>query len=258
MKIVTWNINSVRLRAPLIVDMMGLLKPDVICLQETKCQDDLFPSQTFKDAGYTYIHMAGQKAYNGVAILSKFPIQNRMIYKRAELHDARHISAEIKGIVVHNIYVPAGGEIPNVDHNPKFAHKLKFMDDLIQFFGLNRAPTIMVGDMNIAPLEHDVWSHKQLLDVVSHTPIEVEKMDALMEKGNFMDAIRHFVPESEKCYSWWSYRNQDWQKSNRGRRLDHIWMTKDLKDRLKSYHIETEARNAEKPSDHVPIMVEIR
>lgn len=114
-----------------------------------------------------------------------------------------------------------------------------------------------LGDFNIAPLEHDVWSHKQLLDVVSHTPVEVEKLGKMYGSLDWQDAVRHFVPTAEKCYTWWSYRNRDWKKSNRGRRLDHIWVTKPLMPHLKAHEIAKKFRDGDKPSDHVPVMVDV-
>lgn len=257
MKILTWNINSVRLRAPLMAPLVQRHNPDVICLQETKCEDGLFPFEVFFAAGYDHIHINGQKAYNGVAIISRIPFKDALSHTRAELNDARHASVLFPHFTLHNIYVPAGGDIPDPLANPKFDHKLRFVDDLAGYFGKLKTPQMVVGDFNIAPLEHDVWSHKQLLDVVSHTPIEVEKLTGFYTAGRFVDAIRHFVPDNEKCYTWWSYRNQDWRKSNRGRRLDHIWVTEDLKPRLKTYSIDADFRDSEKPSDHVPVMVEL-
>jgi exodeoxyribonuclease-3 len=118
------------------------------------------------------------------------------------------------------------------------------------------ARSILVGDLNIAPMEHDVWSHKQLLDVVSHTPAEIEGLNAWMNTG-FIDAVRHFVPADRKLYSWWSYRNQDWRASNRGRRLDHIWVTRDLMAGLRSQTILRDARDWLRGSDHVPVCVEV-
>src|ERR1700748_906631 len=180
------------------------------------------------------------KGYNGVAILSRVPL---------EVHDAapdwcakgdcRHVAAALQTpagpVELHNFYVPAGGDVPDRAQNPKYGHKLDFIAEARLWFaarpGLSRS--VLVGDLNIAPLEHDVWSHKQLLDVVSHTPIEVEKLGRMQASLNWHDAIRHFVPEDEKCYTWWSYRNQDWKLSNRGRRLDHIWITKPLLPLLK-------------------------
>lgn len=260
MKIVTWNINSVRLRAETVLKMVRYLTPDIICLQETKTPDEFFPHETFENAGYKYRHIHGMKSYNGVAILSKVPFTTHDIHHRCGKEDCRHIAAKFKGFELHNLYIPAGGDIPDPDENEKFKHKLDFVDEMAQWFVKNytsKQKLIAVGDFNIAPLEHDVWSHKQLLPVVSHTPIEVEKLGIMQQSIDWHDAIRHFVPEDQKCYTWWSYRNQDWKKSNRGRRLDHIWVTKPLKPALRSHTILMEARDWEQPSDHVPVMIEL-
>jgi exodeoxyribonuclease-3 len=115
---------------------------------------------------------------------------------------------------------------------------------------------VLVGDLNIAPLEHDVWSHKQLLNVVSHTAVEIEALNELRDTG-FTDAIRHFVPDNEKLYTWWSYRNRDWRLSDRGRRLDHIWVTPDLTTKLARFEILREARDWPQTSDHVPVLLEL-
>ena len=115
-----------------------------------------------------------------------------------------------------------------------------------------------VGDLNVAPLEHDVWSHKQMIDVVSHTPIECEKLNAAIKSGKWIDSMRVLRPEPEKLYTWWSYRAADWAASNRGRRLDHIWVSDDLSSGLKNVDIHRDARGWERPSDHVPVMLTIR
>jgi exodeoxyribonuclease-3 len=259
MKIVTWNINSVRLRAPLLLQkLVKELVPDILCLQETKTPDEHFPHEVFENFGFKYRHISGMKSYNGVAILSKIPFENPMIFSRVGREDCRHIAAQFKDFELHNIYIPAGGDIPDRDQNEKFGHKLDFVDDLKKFFKGRERPMIALGDFNIAPLEHDVWSHKQLLDVVSHTPIEVEKLTAFQKSAGWVDAIRHFVPHDQKCYTWWSYRNQDWKKSNRGRRLDHIWITPHLKQQLKDHKILIPARDWDKASDHVPVMLELK
>lgn len=263
MRIMTWNINSVRLRAPLLLQAMAQLQPDVVALQETKCPDELFPTQTFAYAGYAHQHISGMKSYNGVAILSRLPLHDPRIHNRVGRADCRHISACIKrpsggqSVEIHNIYIPAGGDIPDPHVNEKFEHKLGFVRDVTQFFGSSEAGRIVVGDFNIAPLEHDVWSHKQLLDVVSHTPVEVEHLAAFQQSAAWVDAVRHFVPQDQKCYTWWSYRNQDWRKSNRGRRLDHIWVTPDLAPHLKGHEILVDARDWPQTSDHVPVLVEL-
>lgn len=256
MKITSWNINSVRLRLPLLRHLIELEKPDIICLQETKVPDHLFPEKAINEMGYPYVIFRGEKGYNGVAIISKLPLESVEKRVMADNDDARHIAATLpNGIRLHNFYIPAGGDEPDVAINPKFKHKLAFVDDMHQWLTktVNDKPTIICGDFNIAPLEQDVWSHKQLLNVVSHTPVEVEKLTKLQKGLDWVDSARHFIPETEKLYSWWSYRNRDWEKSNRGRRLDHIWTTPSLASSLESYDTLTEARNWNRPSDHVPI-----
>lgn len=260
MKIMTWNINSVRLRSALVLKAADLLKADVICLQETKTPDEFFPHDVFEEAGFKYRHINGMKSYNGVAILSKVPFTNTGIHSRVEREDCRHIAVSFPEFDLHNLYIPAGGDIPDRDQNEKFGHKLDFVDELTGYFKTTYKPTqsaMVVGDFNIAPFEHDVWSHKQLLDVVSHTPIEVEKLTAFREGLKWNDVARHFIPLTEKSYTWWSYRNRDWKASNRGRRLDHIWVTPALTPSLQSYTTLPEARDWEKTSDHVPVMVDL-
>ncbi len=256
--VATWNINSVRLRIDNVARFVADAQPDVLCLQETKSPDEFFPDARFEAMGYRHRHFAGMKSYNGVAILSRLPFEATEIPTWCGKTDCRHVMAVLEGgIELHNIYVPAGGDIPNPALNDKFAHKLQFLDELTQWFaqaaGRGRK-MIVVGDLNIAPLEHDVWSHKQLLDVVSHTPIEVEKFGKLQATASFVDSTRHFVPPDQKAYSWWSYRARDWEASNRGRRLDHIWVTPDLAPDLTKSEIHRTLRGWEKASDHVPVV----
>ncbi len=267
MKIATWNINSVRLRIDNIINFITAQNVDVICLQETKCEDDKFPLEKFINNGYKFLHFAGEKSYNGVAIISKYefkPADSLSLYNS----DKRHISAVFENsgnnqninFELHNIYIPAGGDIPDIKENPKFKHKIEYNKELAKWFSQNRENSnniIALGDFNIAPFENDVWSHKQLLDVVSHTPIEVENLEKFRKSINFVDVARDFVPHSEKLYSWWSYRNQDWKKSNRGRRLDHIWVTEPLKNQIRKFEIHKETRDWQTPSDHTPVLIEI-
>lgn len=262
MRIATWNINSVRLRLGLIERLVDQTQPDILCFQETKVVDDLFPAEAFKTMGYTHQHFHGMKSYNGVAILSRLPLSNPQVKHWQGKEDRRHLFATLdNGTEVHCVYVPAGGDIPDPVENPKFAHKLGFLDEMTAWWHEQKKAgkkQIIVGDMNIAPLENDVWSHKQLLDVVSHTPIEVKKLNALQKANDWVDAVRHFVPPEEKLYSWWSYRAADWDVSNRGRRLDHIWVTPPLAPALHSMQILRDARGWEpKPSDHVPVIVDM-
>lgn len=261
MRIMTWNINSVRLRAGLVLEAANKIGPDVICLQETKTPDEFFPHEVFESAGYKYRHIHGMKGYNGVAILSKIPFTESEIHHRVGREDCRHIAVRFPQFELHNLYIPAGGDIPDREQNDKFGHKLDFVDELHDWFGKKRTAKdklIAVGDFNIAPMEHDVWSHKQLLDVVSHTPIEVEKLTRFQNGLKWVDTGRHFVPADQKLYTWWSYRNKDWKASNRGRRLDHIWVTPQLKTDLKSHATLPEARDWDKTSDHVPVYTDIK
>jgi exodeoxyribonuclease-3 len=259
MKIVTWNINSVRLRLNLLQNLAEIARPDVICLQETKASDEVFPQDEIKKMGYEYMAFSGQKSYNGVAILSKYPINN--IFSSSFFNnDKRHISAKIGDIEIHNFYIPAGGDEPDIDINPKFKHKLEYIKLVQDWFLTNRNKNdkiILLGDLNIAPHKHDVWSSSQLKNVVSHTPIERELLINLQNSFEFIDSARHFTNMDEKLYSWWSYRNKDWQKSDRGRRLDHIWVSLPLKGQLKSITTLKEARSWDRPSDHVPFILDL-
>ena len=260
--VATWNINSLRLRHALLDRLRDALDPDVICLQETKVPDALFPDGVPSELGYPFVVRRGMKGYNGVAILSRIPLApDPDAPDWCERGDCRHAAASLLlpsgPVELHNFYVPAGGDVPDPAANPKFAHKLAFVSEATNWFAARRPERcILVGDLNIAPLEHDVWSHKQLLTVVSHTPVEVACMNAWLRTG-FADAVRHFVSADEKLYSWWSYRNQDWRRSNRGRRLDHVWVTPDLVAQLRRQEILVDARDWERGSDHVPVAVEL-
>lgn len=259
MRIITWNINSLRLRLPALSKVCTILDPDVICLQETKVTDDMFPIKDIKELGFSHFIYRGMKSYNGVAILSKDPIESAKTKNWCDKSDCRHIAATLSnGIEIHNFYVPAGGDIPDRNINEKFEHKLNFLSEMRDWFlSMPKAERILVGDLNIAPLEHDVWSHKQLLKVVSHTPIEVDALLALKNSHDWMDAVRHFIPSEKPLFTWWSYRNRSWPGNNRGRRLDHIWATKTLAPRLKNAKVFTQARGWKKPSDHVPVMLDL-
>jgi exodeoxyribonuclease-3 len=262
LRLATWNINSVRLRMPLLARLTDEQKPDVICLQETKVDDSQFPSNDIKKLGFNHVAFNGQKGYHGVAILSRHPFAEIDRTEFCGKGDARHLSVKLGNTTLHNFYVPAGGDIPDRKKNDKFGHKLDFLTEMSAMLAKGRKAKskpsmILVGDLNVAPLEHDVWSHKQLLDVVSHTPIEVEHLKRVYQSQDWIDVSRRAVPEPEKLYTWWSYRAADWQASNRGRRLDHIWVTPNMESALGKTWIVTPMRGWEKASDHVPIMTEI-
>lgn len=259
LKLATWNINSVRLRIETVLSYLREHQPDVLCLQEIKATEDVFPYDAIREAGWPHIAVAGFKGYNGVATISRVPFANSGVKHWCGKEDGRHVWVELPGKVeLHNFYVPAGGDEPDPAINPKFEHKLAFLSDMAAWFAENKRPRakrIMVGDLNVAPLETDVWSHKQLLKVVSHTPIEVDAMAVLQQSHDWVDALRYFVPEAEKVYSWWSYRSKDWEAADKGRRLDHVWVTPALKSALKSAEIHKHVRGWEKPSDHCPVAV---
>ncbi len=263
MRIMTWNINSVRLRLPLLEQINKAYNPDIICLQELKADAAHFPLQQLEEFGFPYIASHCQKAYNGVAILSKIPFTNENTLFFCGQKDARHIKIDLhvyeKTITLHNFYVPAGGDVPDPKSNPKFKHKLDFVDEMHDYFSSDRSGSeiILVGDLNIAPLANDVWSHKQLLHVVSHTEAEVSRLNKLYNAFSFVDIARVWFSPEKKLYTWWSYRARDWLASNRGRRLDHIWVSQKLADKVKNFHIATEVRGWNKPSDHVPVIMDL-
>jgi exodeoxyribonuclease-3 len=232
----------------------------VLCLQEIKCRDGEFPANAFKNAGYRNMHVVGQKGSHGVAIVSKLKMQPLPGLKLCPKDEARVAAVKVAGIEVHNLYVPAGADVPDPIGNPKFQHKLDVLDRMKREYKKRTAPTVLVGDLNVAPGEFDVWSHKQLLDVVSHTPGETSRLDAAREAGRFVDLARVHRPEPEKVFTWWSYRSPDWTKNNRGRRLDHIWASDDIAatSQAAAFHIHVPCRAWERPSDHVPVVAGLK
>lgn len=250
----TWNINSVRLREALVLKLMQEEGPDVLCLQECKSPVEKIPTEAFADAGYPYMVARGQKGYNGVAILSKQPIEDVDSQDFASLGHARHIAGRLEnGVVIHNFYVPAGGDVPDRDVNEKFGQKLDYLTEMRDWFhGARPEKAILVGDLNIAPREDDVWDHKKLLKVVSHTPIEVEHLAQTQDAGRWVDVTRRDIPDG-RLYSWWSYRARDWDAADKGRRLDHIWASPDISNAAHDSRILRHVRGWEKPSDHAPV-----
>ena len=261
-RLATWNINSVRLRIGLVLQFLKEHGPDVLCLQEIKCLNEQFPAKELAEAGYVHQAVHGQKGYHGVAIVSRLPLADTNSRTFCDIPDSRHVSVHVDlgtgPVTLHNFYIPAGGDEPDPEANPKFRHKLDFLAELKTWFDTAEFEKgqVIVGDFNIAPHENDVWSHKQLLKVVSHTPIETETLNDLLARRPWVDLVRKHIPVDEKLYSWWSYRSKDWNAADKGRRLDHIWATGDVAAISQQAEIFRPWRGmGEKPSDHVPVMV---
>ena len=265
-RLATWNINSVRLRAPQVLRFLETHAPDVLCLQEIKCRDEEFPSKPFRAAGYAHMALHGQKAYHGAAILSRHPLDNIEKIDFCAVGDARHVAATVAlpqpigghdRLRVHSLYVPAGGDEPDPALNPKFDHKLRFVAEMADRLKVDaNLPTLVAGDLNIAPYEEDVWSHRQLLKVVSHTPVETELFERTRLALGYEDTMRRHRPMQEKLYTWWSYRAKDWAAANRGRRLDHVWTCPRWAGRSTAIAVIDDARGWERASDHAPVIVD--
>jgi len=254
----------VRLRADQVTRFVTEEAADVICLQEIKCREAEFPAAAFAEAGFPHLRIAGQKGWHGVAIASRLPIDDAPALSICREGHARVVGAIVQGIEIQNFYIPAGGDVPDRLENPKFDHKLDFYEKLTAQMAARdpRAPLIIAGDLNVAPGENDVWNHKFMLKVVSHTPPEIAAMAALKDSLGFIDLAREATPEPEKLFSWWSYRAADFRASNRGLRLDHIWITPGLRDAAfrtgaALARVHDTAREWERPSDHAPVSVDL-
>jgi exodeoxyribonuclease III len=257
LSIASWNINSVRFRIEAVTRFLQEESPDILCLQETKVIDGDFPSAPFRALGYDHIVINGQRMHHGVAIISRVPLSADDRLDWQANGEARHVGVRLEsGLRLENVYVPAGGDVPDRDVNPKFGQKLDFLERMTAWSAALDVPTLLVGDFNVAPLESDVWNHKALLDVVSHTPIEVEALARLQAAHGWVDLGRRFYPAPQRLHTWWSYRAKDWALSDRGRRLDHMWASPDLAEKAVAHRVCEPCRSWLKPSDHVPLVTE--
>ena len=258
LKIASWNINSIRARIEIVEKFLTEEAPDILCLQETKVRDSEFPHALFRRLGYDHVIICGQPMHHGVAIASRVPIREDDRFDWQDNGEARHVGVRLEsGIRLENVYVPAGGDIPDRAVNPKFGQKLDFIERMTRWSERCACPTIIVGDFNVAPLECDVWSHKSLLNVVSHTQIEVVALTRLQQAHDWIDIGRKFVPAPERCFTWWSYRSPDWTRNDRGRRLDHMWASPELAGHLAAHEVLKPCRSWQRPSDHVPLILEV-
>ena len=266
--IATWNVNSVRKRIKGLAALADEHAPDVICLQETKATDDVFPAAEIAAFGYPHQAIHGIKGYNGVAILSKLPLADVETHAWCDKADGRHVEATVvpgnglPPLEIHSLYVPAGGEVPDPVRNPKFAHKLRFLAEQETWWAARgpkrdrSAPArILAGDFNVAPLVADVWSHERLRNVVTHTEIEIVHLERLRRAGGWVDAVRQLLGDAAPVYTWWSYRAADWAEADKGRRLDHVWVSDDLAGALAKAEVLRHVRDWDPPSDHVPVIV---
>ncbi|MGI9169603.1 MAG: exodeoxyribonuclease III [Caulobacteraceae bacterium] len=261
LRIASWNINSVRLRADQVARFVAEQAPDVLCLQEIKCREAEFPAAALADAGLPHLRVAGQKGWHGVAIASRLPIEDAPPLDVCREGHARRVGAVVAGIEIQNVYIPAGGDVPDRQVNAKFDHKLDFYERLTAQMARRdpKAPLILVGDLNVAPGENDVWNHKFMSRVVSHTPPELAAMAALKASLGFIDLAREATPEPEKLFSWWSYRAADFRASNRGLRLDHIWIAPGLRAAARRHdaRVHGHVRAWPRPSDHAPVTADL-
>ncbi len=261
LRIATWNINSVRLRIDQVARFVAERKPDVLMLQEIKCTTDQFPRQAFIDMGLPHLNVQGQKGWHGVATASRLPIEDMPTLDVCREGHARFASVVVAGVEMQNFYIPAGGDVADRALNPKFDHKMDFYERLTAEMARRdkQRPLVLAGDFNIAPGENDVWNHRYMSKIVSHTPIEVETLNRLQDTGGFADVLRDRFPEPQKLASWWSYRALDFRKSNRGLRLDHIWTSPGLTPAVvrDTACIHDDVREWDRPSDHAPVTVDL-
>lgn len=262
MRIATWNVNSVRTRLDQVCAWLSREQPEVLCLQETKVADDLFPMQAFEELGYA-VAISGQKAYNGVAIVSRLPLEDVQVGFAALLPDdpvaerlgeqKRVISARVEGLRILNLYVPNGSSL----RSDKYAYKLEWLQCLHRYLEAQEQqgePLVMVGDFNIAPEDRDIHDPERLRGGIMASDAEREALRALLGE-RLADVFRLFEPNSGH-WSWWDYRSGGWE-TGRGWRIDHIYLECDLLDLASGCLIHKEQRGNPQPSDHAPVLVNL-
>ena len=254
MKIATWNINGINSRLQQVMDWCAMNQPDVLCLQETKCVDEKFPHQKFRAAGFEHIAFHGEKAYNGIAIISKHPLADTQRNFRGDAADAprRLIAATVNDIRIVNTYVPHGTAFGT----DKFTFKLEWLAQLRKYFDDNfprEENVLLCGDLNVAPHELDVWNVNLWKDKMHFTKPERDAIQDV-KKWGFVDVFR-LINDDVREYSWWDYFHHSFEK-DRGLRIDHIWASPPLAETCTDCWIDKEPRALEKPSDHAPVVAE--
>lgn len=254
MKIATWNINGLISRLSQVIEWSAENRPDILCLQETKCIDAKFPAQRLRSAGFTDFAFTGEKSYNGVAILSRLPLENIEFSLPGNDSDlaTRFVTVTVGGITLVNVYVPHGTKVGS----DKFAFKLAWMARVRKYFDDRFATdekVILCGDLNVAPHEMDVWNPRQQQDKTHFSKPEREAL-LNVKKWGFVDVFRQFNDEPGE-YSWWSHFHHDFEK-NRGLRIDHIWTSPPMAESCIDCWVDKTTRANEKPSDHAPVIAE--
>ena len=262
MLIATWNVNSIRTRLSQIIDWINQVNPDIVCLQETKVMDDSFPVEAFEKLGYS-VEVYGQKSYNGVAIISKIKAENvkKGFYDCADydqnieifLSQKRIISADFNGIKIINVYVPNGSSLDS----DKFEYKINWLNCLASFVDEQEKKgklICLLGDFNIAPSNIDIHNPKKYEGGIMASEIERNALDNVL-KERLIDSFRLFEKNTGH-WSWWDYRNNAFE-FNKGWRIDHIYISKELSSKLKSCVIDSAPRCNLRPSDHAPVMIEL-
>ena len=262
MLIATWNVNSIRTRLSQVLDWINQVNPDILCLQETKVMDDSFPIEPFAKLGYS-VELYGQKAYNGVAIISKVKLENvkKGFYGYSDsdqdfeifLDQKRLISADINGIKVINVYVPNGSTLGS----DKYKYKINWLSCLASFLDYQEKKgelICLMGDFNIAPSNLDIHDPNKYEGGIMASEIERNALDDVL-KGRLIDSFRIFENNTGH-WSWWDYRNNAYEL-NKGWRIDHIYISKKLSTKLKSCVIDSSPRANLQPSDHAPVMIDL-
>ncbi len=262
MLIATWNVNSVRSRLSQIIDWIKQVNPEILCLQETKVMDASFPVEPFQTLGYT-VEVYGQKSYNGVAIISKIKVEN---IKKGFHHPTKYdenieifqdqkrlISADINGIKFINVYVPNGSSI----ESDKFKYKISWLNSLASFLDEQEKKgelICLMGDFNVAPSSLDIHDPKKYEGGIMASEIERNALNNVL-KERLIDCFRIFEKNTGH-WSWWDYRNNAYEL-NKGWRIDHIYISKELSSKLKSCVIDSQPRGNLRPSDHAPVMIDL-
>ncbi|WP_417318418.1 exodeoxyribonuclease III [Emcibacter sp.] len=254
MKIASWNVNSVKARLPRVVEWLSEFQPDVVLLQELKCIDENFPRMEIEDLGYNVV-THGQKTYNGVAILSKYPIEDVMVGLPGDTSDeqARYLEATVNTVRVAAIYLPNGNPVPG----EKFDYKLRWMDRLIKRAKkLLKTEEVFVlgGDYNVCPMDEDCYAPERFASDALCMPESRDRYWTLVNLG-LTDALRAFHPSGHN-YTYWDYQAGAWQKDN-GLRIDHLLLSPQAADKLKACDVDRKPRGREKASDHTPIWCEL-